>query len=56
MLENIKSAAKGTIIYGLANVSIKLIGIILIPIYTNYKYLTKDDFGVLELWILHTSL
>jgi O-antigen/teichoic acid export membrane protein len=47
MIENIKSAAKGTIIYGLANVSIKLIGIVLIPIYTNYKYLSKEDFGVL---------
>lgn len=47
MLGNIKSTAKGTIIYGLANVSIKLIGIVLIPIYTNYKYLSKEDFGVL---------
>lgn len=47
MIGNIKSAAKGTIIYGLANVSVKLIGIILIPIYTNEKYLSKDDFGVL---------
>jgi O-antigen/teichoic acid export membrane protein len=47
MLDNIKSAAKGTIIYGFANVSIKLIGVILIPIYTNYKYLSKIDFGVL---------
>jgi O-antigen/teichoic acid export membrane protein len=47
MLSNIKSAARGTIIYGFANVSIKLIGIILIPIYTNYKYLSKSDFGVL---------
>jgi O-antigen/teichoic acid export membrane protein len=47
MLSNIKSAAKGTIIYGFANVSIKLIGIILIPIYTNFKYLSKEDFGVL---------
>jgi O-antigen/teichoic acid export membrane protein len=47
MLSNIKSAARGTIIYGFANVSIKLIGIILIPIYTNYKYLSKADFGVL---------
>lgn len=47
MLQNIKSAAKGTIIYGFANVSIKLIGIILIPIYTNYDYLSKNDFGVL---------
>lgn len=47
MLANIKSAARGTIIYGLANVSVKLIGIILIPIYTNFKYLSKEDFGVL---------
>jgi O-antigen/teichoic acid export membrane protein len=47
MLKSIKSAAKGTIIYGLANVSVKLIGIILIPIYTNFKYLSKEDFGVL---------
>jgi len=47
MLSSIKSAAKGTVIYGFANVSIKLIGIILIPIYTNYTYLSKEDFGVL---------
>ena len=47
MLSNIKSAARGTIIYGFANVSIKLIGIILIPFYTNYKYLSNDDFGVM---------
>lgn len=47
MLTNLKSAAKGTLIYGLANVSIKLIGIILIPIYTDFKYLSKEDFGVL---------
>jgi len=47
MRSNIKSAARGTIIYGLANVSVKLIGIILIPIYTNYKYLSKQDFGVM---------
>ena len=47
MIGNIKSAAKGTIIYGLANVSVKLIGVILIPIYTNEKYLSKNDFGVL---------
>lgn len=47
MMGNIKSAAKGTIIYGLANVSIKLIGIVLIPIYTNEKFLSKDEFGVL---------
>jgi O-antigen/teichoic acid export membrane protein len=47
MLSNIKSAAKGTIIYGFANVSVKLIGIVLIPIYTNYKYLSKADFGAM---------
>lgn len=47
MLSNIKSAARGTIIYGFANVSVKLIGIILIPIYTNFKYLSKQDFGIM---------
>ncbi len=47
MLNSFKSVAKGTVIYGFANVSIKLLGIILIPIYTNYKYLSKADFGVL---------
>jgi O-antigen/teichoic acid export membrane protein len=47
MLNTFKSVAKGTVIYGFANVSIKLLGIILIPIYTNYKYLSKADFGVL---------
>lgn len=47
MLDSFKSVAKGTVIYGFANVSIKLLGIILIPIYTNYKYLSKADFGVL---------
>lgn len=47
MLNAFKSVAKGTVIYGFANVSIKLLGIVLIPIYTNYKYLSKADFGVL---------
>jgi O-antigen/teichoic acid export membrane protein len=47
MISAFKSVAKGTVIYGFANVSIKLLGIILIPIYTNYKYLSKSDFGVL---------
>ncbi len=47
MLSKIKSAARGTVIYGFANVSIKLIGIVLIPIYTNEKFLSKNDFGVL---------
>lgn len=47
MLSNVKSVARGTIIYGFANVSIKLLGIALIPIYTNHKYLSASDFGVL---------
>jgi O-antigen/teichoic acid export membrane protein len=49
MLDSFKSVAKGTVIYGFANVSIKLLGIILIPIYTNYKYMSRADFGVLNM-------
>lgn len=56
MQSTIKTAAKGTIIYGLANVSVKLIGIILIPIYTNYRYLSKQDFGILGVMEITSQL
>lgn len=56
MQSTIKSAARGTIIYGLANVSVKLIGIILIPIYTNYKYLSKEDFGIMGVMEITSQL
>ena len=47
MLEIIKKASKDSVIYGLGNVSIKLVGLILIPFYTDPRYLSIADYGVL---------
>jgi O-antigen/teichoic acid export membrane protein len=45
MLKSIKVSFKDTIIYGLGNVSVKLVGLLLIKLYTNPKFFTVDDFG-----------
>lgn len=47
MLENLKITVKNSLIYSLGNVSLKLAGLVLIPIYTNPKYLSVEDYGVL---------
>jgi O-antigen/teichoic acid export membrane protein len=47
VFSDFKQAAKNTIIYSFGNIATKLIGVILIPIYTNPKYLSLDDYGVL---------
>ena len=44
MLENVKRAIKHSSIYGIGSIASKLIGIILLPLYT--KHLTTADFGV----------
>lgn len=49
MLKNIKTATRDSIIYGFGNLSIKLVGLILIPVYTNTKYLSFEDFGMMGL-------
>jgi O-antigen/teichoic acid export membrane protein len=45
MLKSIKISFKDTVIYGLGNVSVKLVGLLLIKLYTNKEYFTTDDFG-----------
>jgi len=45
MLNNVKYLVKNTIIYGLGNTSAKIVGFILLPIYT--KHLTVSDYGIL---------
>lgn len=45
MLADIKSTIKNSIIYGFGSLSSKLVGFILIPLYT--KYLTVEDYGAL---------
>ena len=47
MLKSIKVSFKDTLIYGLGNVAVKLVGLILIPLYTDPKFFSVDDFGVL---------
>ena len=47
MLDSIKISVKDTVIYGFGNVAVKIVGLILIPLYTNPEYFNVDDFGVL---------
>ncbi|NOQ25216.1 MAG: oligosaccharide flippase family protein [Bacteroidales bacterium] len=49
MLQDIKKASKHSIIYSIGNIGIKIIGLILIPYYTNAKFLSHDDFGALAI-------
>lgn len=47
MLKSIKISVKDTIVYGLGNIAVKLVGLILIPLFTNPKFFTTDQFGVM---------
>ena len=49
MLKSIKISIKDTIVYGLGNIAVKVVGLLLIPVYTDKKYLSIDDFGVLTI-------
>src|SRR5664279_5157349 len=47
MLKSIKTSFRDTIIYGLGNVAVKLVGFLLIPVFTNQKFFSIDDFGIM---------
>lgn len=47
MLKSIKISLKDTIVYGLGNVAVKVVGLLLIPLFTDQKYFTTDQFGVM---------
>lgn len=49
MLKSIKISLKDTIIYGLGNVAVKVVGVILIPLTTNKSFFSVDEFGILSL-------
>jgi O-antigen/teichoic acid export membrane protein len=49
MLDSIKLSLKNSLVYGLGNIAVKIIGFLLIPLYTDLKYFTQDDFGVMIL-------
>lgn len=47
MLNSIKASIKDTFIFGFGNVAVKVIGLILIPLYTNPVYFKVEDFGII---------
>ncbi|GAB5410845.1 MAG: polysaccharide biosynthesis C-terminal domain-containing protein [Balneolaceae bacterium] len=47
MLKYVKETFKNSAIYGLGNISVKLVGFILIPFLTDPKYLSVNDYGAL---------
>lgn len=49
MLKSIKISLKDSLIYGLGNIAVKVIGFILIPLYTDPKFFSVDDFGIIGL-------
>jgi len=49
MIGSIKLSVRDSIIYGFGNVAVKIVGFILIPLYTNPDYFTTEDFGILGL-------
>lgn len=49
MLKEIKKTTKHTGIYALGNIGTKIIGLILIPLYTNADYLSHSDYGALAI-------
>ena len=54
MLDKFRSLLGNTLIYGLGNYGIKIIGFLLIPLYT--RYLTPNDYGVMALVSMYTQV
>lgn len=54
MLGYIKSALKNSFIYSIGNISTKLIGIILVPLYT--RHLSLNDYGMLSILEVSSQL
>ena len=53
MLDKLKTLLSHTLVYGVGNYGIKIIGFLLIPVYT--RYLTTADYGVLALVSMYTQ-
>jgi O-antigen/teichoic acid export membrane protein len=47
MQKQFNSLIRSIIIYGFGNVSVKLVGLVLLPMYTNPKLLSPDEYGAL---------
>ena len=44
MLKSIKISLKDTIIYGLGNIAVKIVGLVLIPLFTDPKFFSTDQY------------
>ncbi len=49
MLNSIKATVKDAVIYGFGNIAIKIVGLILIPLYTDPKFFSIEQFGIIGL-------
>lgn len=47
MLNSIRQGTKDSFIYGLGNIAVKIVGFLLIPLYTDPRYFSVDDFGII---------
>lgn len=47
MLKSIKVSFKDSLVYGLGNIAVKVIGFLLIPLYTDPEYFSVNDFGTI---------
>jgi len=54
MLDNIRSTVKNSLIYGLGNISAKLVGFVLIPLYT--KNFSTAEYGILGVVEITTQI
>ncbi|MBA7518218.1 hypothetical protein ES705_10286 [subsurface metagenome] len=54
MLDNIRSTVKNALIYGLGNISAKLVGFVLIPLYT--KNFSTAEYGILGVVEITTQI
>ncbi|AFN74388.1 polysaccharide biosynthesis protein [Melioribacter roseus P3M-2] len=54
MIERLKSTLRDTFVYSLSNMAPKLIGVVLLPVYT--AYLTQQDFGKWDLLDITTNI
>lgn len=49
MLKAIKQSSKDSLVYGMGNMAVKVVGFILIPLYTNPDFFSVEDFGIITL-------
>lgn len=47
MLKSIKASIKDTLIFGFGNIAVKIVGFVLIPLFTDPRFFSVNDFGII---------